>query len=310
MPHIPSTLRRFASPQGEARLLAVGLSIVLLAACGRPVAKFAAEVTDDKAPATVRFANASTRAEAYLWDFGDGDTSTYANPTHRYPVSGNYLVTLTATRDGKSAVDSQRVQIFGPVACLVEITTPLGRMVVELSDKTPKHRDNFIKLAEEGYYDGLLFHRVIDGFMVQGGDPDSKGAPAGKPLGSGGPGYQVDAEITPELAHVRGAIAAARTGDAVNPQRRSSGSQFYLVQGRPVSEDELARIERSTGKTYPADLRQAYLEQGGVPFLDHQYTVFGRVVEGLDVIDAIARVAKDGRDRPAEDVPMQVRVIN
>lgn len=286
------------------------LAVLLLGACAKPVAKFVAAGDDRTAPATVPFENQSVKAETYRWDFGDGNTSDQTSPEHRYATSGNYLVTLTAERDGKTSVDSQRVQIIGPVACLVEISTPYGKMVVQLSDKTPKHRDNFIKLVEEGFYDGTLFHRVIDGFMIQGGDPDSKDAKAGAPLGSGGPGYQVDAEFDESLAHVKGAIAAARIGGPSNPMKKSSGSQFYLVAGREVTERDLDANENRKGIKYDLDTREAYVRDGGVPFLDADYTVFGQVIEGLDVIDTIAKVAKDGRDRPTEDVPMQVRIIN
>ena len=283
--------------------------VSLLSACAKPVAEFAARVPEEPAPAEVTFANLSRDAEAYVWDFGDGDTSHVAQPAHRYAASGNYLVTLTARRGDRTAVDSQRVQILAPIACLIEITTPLGRMVAQLSDETPAHRDNFVKLAEEGYYDGLLFHRVIDGFMVQGGDPDSRGASPGRRLGGGGPGYQVDAEFVESLAHVKGALAAARTGDAVNPQRRSSGSQFYIVTGRPVTAAELDQMEARKGIRYDPETREAYLRDGGVPFLDADYTVYGRVIEGLDVLDAIGGVVTGAADRPAEDVTMQVRVI-
>jgi peptidyl-prolyl cis-trans isomerase B (cyclophilin B) len=193
---------------------------------------------------------------------------------------------------------------------MVEITTPFGKMVVELSDKTPLHRDNFIKLVEEGFYEDLLFHRVIDGFMLQGGDPESRGAAPNAMLGSGGPGYQIPAEFDQELAHVKGALAAARTGDAVNPERKSSGSQFYIVSGRPVSNEDLDGMQNRKGITYSSSTREAYLRDGGVPFLDADYTVFGQVVEGMDVIDKIAAAKTNGRDRPTEDITMKMRVIN
>lgn len=290
--------------------LLVTVALLLLSACAKPVAKFTSDIRDNTAPATVKFANESVKAETYLWDFGDGKTSTDLNPSHRYTSSGNYLVTLKASAKDKMALDSQRIQIIGPINCMVEITTPYGKMVVSLSDKTPGHRDNFIKLVEEGFYNDLLFHRVIDGFMVQGGDPTSRGAGKQAMLGSGGPGYQIPAEFNQELAHVKGALAAARTGDAGNPERKSSGSQFYIVSGRPVEERDLDGMQVRKGITYSSETRKAYLENGGVPFLDADYTVFGQVVEGLDVIDAIAKAATDGRDRPIEDVTMQIRVIN
>ena len=184
------------------------------------------------------------------------------------------------------------------------IETEYGDMKVMLYNTTPQHRDNFIKLAEEGFYEDLLFHRVIEGFMIQGGDPASKGAPADRRLGMGGPGYQVDPEIG--APHIRGALAAARDG---NPQKRSSGSQFYIVQGQPVDESLLDQIERQKGITYNDAQRQLYLSEGGAPFLDNDYTVFGEIVEGYDVLDKIAAVPTGPADRPVEDVEMKVTIL-
>jgi peptidyl-prolyl cis-trans isomerase B (cyclophilin B) len=207
---------------------------------------------------------------------------------------------------GKSRTTTQIINVTPPKECLIRIETPQGDMLARLSDQTPQHQDNFVKLVEENFYDSLLFHRVIAGFMIQGGDPDSRDAGPNARLGSGGPGYQVPAEFTPTLAHVKGAIAAARTN---NPQKLSSGSQFYIVHGRPVTESELNRHESQTGVSYPSEVREEYLEKGGVPFLDQNYTVFGQVVEGLDVIDKIAAVATGAGDRPAEDVPMKISLV-
>ena len=187
----------------------------------------------------------------------------------------------------------------------VIIETDYGEMKAELYDDTPLHRDNFVKLVEEGFYDGLLFHRVIEGFMIQGGDPDSKGAPQGARLGAGGPGYRVDAEIG--KPHLRGALAAARTG-AGNPEKKSSGSQFYIVQGRSVTDQILQTLESTKGIQYNDEQRRIYREEGGTPQLDMEYTVFGRVVEGFDVIDKIAAVQTDRADRPVEDVAMTIRL--
>lgn len=242
---------------------------------------------------------------------------------------------------------------------VVTIKTKYGDMVAILYDETPKHKENFIKLAREHYFDSLLFHRVIEGFMIQGGDPDSKNAKPGEHLGNGGPGYTVDAEFNPKFFHERGALSAARLGDAVNPAKASSGSQFYIVQGTKFSEDELkidgnklnmgmqqllqkpenkplydslallyqsgdmkayqdkivslkGRIERETGinveKDIPADRLKAYTTVGGAPHLDGLYTVFGKVIKGLDVIDKIAAQPKDEADRPLEDIRMTVTV--
>ncbi len=189
----------------------------------------------------------------------------------------------------------------------VMIETDLGDMKVMLYNSTPNHRDNFIKLAKEGFYDDLLFHRVIQGFMIQGGDPDSKNADANAMLGQGGPGYQVDAEIG--AYHFKGALSAARLPDGVNPERKSSGSQFFIVQGYRVQEEELQRWTDQKGIQYTPEQRKLYREVGGYPFLDGEYTVFGEVVEGLEVIDKIAAVRIGAADRPVDDLRMKVRVL-
>ncbi len=190
---------------------------------------------------------------------------------------------------------------------MVEIETSFGIMKVKLYDDTPKHRDNFIKLASEGFYDGTLFHRVIQGFMIQGGDPNSIGAEPGKMLGNGGPGYTLDAEIG--RPHIKGALSAARLGDAQNPTKKSSGSQFYIVQGKKQSIIDVKAQAGFKNITYPDATLKLYEEIGGTPFLDMEYTVFGEVVEGLDIIDKIAAVKVNGQSRPDQDVSMKVRII-
>lgn len=185
----------------------------------------------------------------------------------------------------------------------VAVDTSLGSFTILLYNDTPKHRDNFVKLVNEGYYNGLLFHRVIRDFMVQTGDPDSRDAKPGQMLGSGDPGYEIEAEILcPTHINRRGALAAARTGDFVNPQRRSSGSQFYVVTGRKFSDAQLDMMERRSGIHYSDEQRRIYREQGGAPHLDGAYTVFGEVVDGWDTIDKIQQVATDGNDRPLDNV--------
>ena len=239
----------------------------------------------------------------------------------------------------------------------VKIQTMLGDIIVRLYDETPIHRDNFVKLVREGYYDGTLFHRVIKDFMIQGGDPDSKGAPAGKMLGVGGPDYTLEAEIKDGLYHKRGALAAARQGDEVNPERRSSGSQFYIVWGQVYNEgqlrqfskqlkmqqvqqafnalaashrDEIMQMRRDRNRAGLQELQdrlaveaeqqvkgngmtdeqmKIYSTVGGTPHLDGQYTVFGEVEEGLDVVDMIQGSATGRGDRPVDDIEMRISIV-
>lgn len=243
---------------------------------------------------------------------------------------------------------------------MVLIETQFGNITVKLYNETPLHRDNFIKLANEGFYDDLLFHRVINGFMIQGGDPDSKNASADKRLGAGDPGYQIPAEIVDKYYHKKGALAAARQGDNANPERKSSGSQFYIVQGKVIDQEMIFQLEekqkiqaermeamkifrekqaliqrlQSEGKAdsinfirvqiqeeaeksvvesmYKIDDEKSrtYTTIGGTPHLDGAYTVFGEVIDGLNVIDSIANVATDSGNRPLENVKMKMKVLN
>lgn len=198
---------------------------------------------------------------------------------------------------------------------MVVISTIYGDMTVRLYPETPLHKANFLKLVNESFYDSLLFHRVIQGFMIQGGDPDSKGAQAGVALGRGGPGYTIPAEIDPQFIHKKGALSAARQGDQVNPKKESSGSQFYVVQGKPVPEAELNRIidqkkrkTSSESEIYTPEQIATYTTLGGTPHLDGDYTVFGEVIEGLDIIDSIAKQAVDRRSRPVDDIIMTMKI--
>lgn len=186
----------------------------------------------------------------------------------------------------------------------VIIKTNHGKIILKLYNETPQHRDNFVKLAKDGFYNGTIFHRVIPEFMIQGGDPDSKEAKKGAPLGKGGPGYKVPAEFVEGLIHKKGALAAARQGGAANPEKKSSGSQFYIVVGKQFSDNELNNFEKKSGIKYTEEQREMYKTEGGTPHLDGSYTVFGELIKGMDVIDKIAEMAADKRNRPNEDVVM------
>jgi peptidyl-prolyl cis-trans isomerase B (cyclophilin B) len=284
--------------------------ILVLSSCSKPMASFMLSDEEIKAPASITFENKSTKAESYLWDFGDGTTSTEVSPDHKYILSGNYKVTLKATKGKKESIIEQTILVNPPQDCLVEMETSKGTMTILLYDKTPLHRDNFIKLAETGYYDGLLFHRVINSFMAQGGDPKSKGAAKNVRLGSGGPGYQVPAEFDKTLHHIKGALAAARTGGPGNPEKKSSGSQFYIVHGKKYNANQLDILEAQKNIKYSEEDRKVLTEQGGTPQLDQEYTVYGRVIKGLDVLDQIAETPTGTADRPVEDVViLKVRAV-
>lgn len=245
---------------------------------------------------------------------------------------------------------------------IVVVKTTYGVIKIKLYNETPKHRDNFLKLVKEKYYDSLLFHRVINTFMIQGGDPDSKNAKSDQVLGNGGPGYKIPAEFLPHLYHKKGALAAARESDMVNPNKESSGSQFYIVQGKVFTDEELNFMEMQINQNkknqllgqmmkspeyswlkakldsmmksgnpnavndfiketqhiaekeldkvgrfkFSSEQRKIYTTIGGAPHLDGSYTVFGEVIEGLNVIDSIASVATDKNSRPLKDIRMYI----
>lgn len=184
----------------------------------------------------------------------------------------------------------------------VEMRTTMGNITLLLYNDTPRHRDNFIKLVNENVYEGLLFHRVIDRFMVQAGDPKSKDAKPGTMLGDGTLGYTVPAEFLPNHFHKRGALCAARQGDQVNPRKESSSCQFYIAQGQVWSEADLNMMEQRLGKKFTPEQRKAYTTVGGTPHLDGDYTVFGEVLKGMEVVDKIAAAPRDKYDRPLEDI--------
>lgn len=189
---------------------------------------------------------------------------------------------------------------------IVFVETTAGNLRLALSDDTPLHRDNFLMLVNEGYYDGTLFHRVIADFMIQGGDPDSRKALPGQVLGNGGPGYTIPAEFDlPYLYHWRGALAAARDGDEVNPEQESSGSQFYIVWGKKQTPADIRRVRgmlEEKGISLTSQMIDDYEMNGGTPHLDGQYTVFGEVIEGMEVVAKIQGVKTDSNDRPLEDI--------
>lgn len=273
-------------------------------------------------------------------------------------LASAFLLTAACGNNNTATADTTSEKMentTAPDTCSakVEIETTAGNITVLLYGDTPRHRDNFLKLANEEYYNGTLFHRVIKNFMIQAGDPDSRTAKPGAALGMGGPDYKIDAEILfPKHFHKRGALAAARQGDQVNPMRQSSGSQFYIVTGQKLDTAGIAQTERHMAaskmrsvfdrlalnhadeiramqqrrdrdglqalqdqliaeaeaivtKDAPKmtdEMHEAYTTVGGAPHLDGDYTVFGEVIKGMEVIDRIEKAKTDGRDRPTEDI--------
>ena len=220
-----------------------------------------------------------------------------------------FLLLFFATIVSCTAQTSEKQNDMVQKKYYVLIETSFGNMTVELFNETPKHRDNFLKLVNEGFYDDLVFHRVINNFMIQGGDPNSRNAKPNQRLGDGTLGYTVPAEFVPGLIHRKGALAAARQGDMVNPTKASSSCQFYIVQGNVWTMDHLQMMAQKMGKTFDTQQIEAYTTVGGTPHLDYDYTVFGQVIEGLDVIDKIASVKCGPDDRPLEDVKMKMSVV-
>ncbi|MDB5198579.1 MAG: peptidylprolyl isomerase [Chitinophagaceae bacterium] len=193
----------------------------------------------------------------------------------------------------------------------IKLTTDSGVIVLRLYNKTPLHRDNFLKLVKQHYFDSLLFHRVIKNFMIQGGDPDSRHAKPAILLGNGGPSYTIPAEFDTSLFHKKGVLAAAREGDDVNPAKASSGSQFYIVQGKVFTDAGLDSVEtfRLKGRKLPLSHREVYKTIGGTPHLDMNYTVFGEVESGLEVVDKIASAPRDSNNRPFTDIRMKMKIL-
>ncbi len=211
-------------------------------------------------------------------------------------------VTSIAQKSGKKSDNSKgKEKELVSTEKMVLISTSMGNMKVKLYDATPKHRDNFLKLVEQNYYDSLLFHRVIRNFMIQGGDPLSKNAAPGVPLGNGDIGYTIPAEFVDTIFHKKGALCAARTE---NPEKASSGCQFYIVQGQVLTPEQLNSLEMQRGLKLSENQKKLYSTVGGSPWLDGAYTVYGEVLEGLNIIDKIATVqtSPQAGDRPVENV--------
>jgi peptidyl-prolyl cis-trans isomerase B (cyclophilin B) len=278
--------------------------------CRSPRAYFAKPASSYEVGEKVFIENMSDNASQFIWSIDDesfhGKKDLHFN--HTFEKSGIYKLHLQSIEKGKKANYYENIEVKASNACRILMKTNLGNMVLELSDLTPLHRDNFIKLTENGYYDNILFHRVIEGFMAQTGDPNSRIQDAKVPsliLTD----YLIPKEFKDTLVHVKGTLAAARIGEAFNPDKASSATQFYLVQGRKIGDLQLDEYEFQKGIKYTPYARHTYKMYGGTPQLDMEYTVFGKIISGLDVLDNICSQSVDNQDKPIEDIKILKMIV-
>jgi len=273
------------------------LSCLFLWQCATPVASFDFEKTELRVPASIYLENSSQNSEECSWYIDGKEISSEQNLDYTFMESGRHVIELKAYKGNKVVSTSKEIFVKPSLSCLVLVETTAGDLVLELSETTPAHLSNFSALVESGYYHGLIFHRVIQNFMIQGGDNESR---------SGGKRYEdpqtIPAEIDVSLPHYRGALAAARMPDDMNPTKASSGSQFYIVDGRPLTAAKMKKVQAEKLFDYTDEQLVKYTEVGGAPQLDGEYTVFGYLISGYDVLDRIAQTTTDSYDKPLQDI--------
>jgi len=273
------------------------IACLLLGQCSAPIAGFDSGKDAMVVPATITFKNTSKNATEYTWLVDNKEVSTEEHLSHTFLSSGRHVVELQAFEGAKIQTTKKEVIVRPPTECLVQIETTQGNLIVSLNEDTPRHLKNFSELVESGFYNGLIFHRVIENFMIQGG---------GNEYRSGGRRYPdpktIEHEIKQEWPHYRGALAAARMPDDMNPTKASSGSQFYIVDGRKLSAGKMEKIQDDKLFNYTEEQIAKYLEVGGAPQLDGEYTVFGHLLIGYDVLDRIAEATSDSYDKPLQDI--------
>ncbi len=276
--------------------------------CKTPVVTF--QQSDTQAsyeiPARIRFENKSENITSQVWKVNGNPVSTNKDLDYTFFSSGRHIIELEA-RSGNKVIHRQEEIIVHPTDyCQVLIKTSEGDLVVRLNEDTPGHLKQFSTLVDDGYYNGIYFHRVIDGFMIQGGDNKSRqgGKRRAEP-------ESIPHEISVDWLHYRGALAAARLPDNVNPEKRSSGSQFYIVDGQSFTRKQFERTQSNLAMDYSEEQIEKYIELGGAPQLDGEYTVYGRLIYGFDVLDKIAEAATDNLDKPTEDILiLEARSLN
>lgn len=281
---------------------------MLLSACSKPIADFTLKDAqkENQLPLLLQADNTSSNASSYIWKLNGREVSTSANLEHPVYDSGRYIIELEAIEDGKTHIQKKEIIVYPTESCLLLMRTSHGDLVFELLEDTPLHLRNMEQLIESKYYNGLLFHRVIDDFMIQGGDNKSRSS--GRRYDEPKP---IDHEIITDYPHYRGALAAARMPDAINPERASSGSQFYIVDGREYDLERMRKVQRDKYFDYTEEQLLTYVDKGGAPQLDGEYTVFGYMKQGFEVLDKIATVRTDKYDRPVDDVKiLEVKFLN
>lgn len=271
------------------------LWLFFIISCASPSASFEVGVYEPIVPVSIMLKNTSEDADSCYWDFGNGFSSSDVHPDVRYMFSGSYTITLKTFRGKKSSVYTEKIHLNAPDKCLINMETNYGHMTFELFNETPVHRDHFLSLIHKGYYEGIHFHRVIRGFVVQAGDEKTRSRKKSH--------YDIKegtlpSEIVEGMYHTRGALAMARQPDQVNPEKKSSSTQFYIVHGGPVSEGTLEDYEIEKDILYPEEIKKLYKNPGGSPQLDKEYTIFGHLIDGYDVLDKIAQASTDTQDKP------------
>lgn len=268
-----------------------------MSACAKPISDFKILSENQVAPTHIEFKNLSTGSENYIWKVDSEVVSDSTHLNHLFLSSGRHTIELVSSKGSKESKSHQDLFIEAPTECLVHILTNYGPLVVSLSDETPRHRDNFLQLVNSSFYDGIKFHRIINGFMIQAGDPKTN-------LASQKIKYpkEIEQEIDNKLLHYRGALAAARLPDNINPTKASSGTQFYIVEGQQLTAKAIEEYGYSRLEDYTEEQKLKYLEKGGAPQLDGEYTVFGQLIDGYDTLDKISNVKTDKSNKPIEPV--------
>ena len=288
------------------RLILIGLSCLCLTNCSKPIADFIINAEAEEAPALIKFKNTSKGAQSYVWKMDNTIISENESLEHLFLSSGRYDVELTANNNSKSAKQTKTLFIEAPQECRVYMKTTLGEMTFVLNELAPIHRDNFIDLVEKEYYIGLSFHRVINGFMAQGGDKKSR-----KERVLVETSEEITQEINTELIHRKGALAGARMPDEINPERASSGTQFYIVDGKTLNEYDIKAFADKNLVDYNKEQIALYLKHGGAPQLDGAYTIFGQLINGFDTLDKITKVEIGDQDKPLEAIRiLELKIIN